>query len=119
MKQKPMTKREVQKLIRQISKATGDEKYGEQFMNLLSAMRGPDFADPKLEIKRSTTTIIRNRLGWQCGMMDDDGRSLDNVCLSAGQTPSPHFRDHILWAVRALRTFGFDKYPGQRSGPVF
>lgn len=102
-----MTKREYVKLIKQISKATHDPKYGQNFANLLSAMRGPDNED--FHMKEATTEVIRRKLRWKCGLMRDGAIVDVEGDVRRNYAMYPHFYAHIGHAITALKIFGFDK----------
>lgn len=113
--QRGWTIERYRRLVREISAATQDRRFGTDFASLLSAMRGPDTASGlsleqylriAQEVKAYTTLPIRYALNWRCGGMLPGKPAVDWLA-AAKQFDSPHFTSHISAAVHALKIFGY------------
>ena len=83
-------------------------------INVLCALRGPDFDDKK-DVKSTTTAVIRSKglpltftlsgSFWQsrfCDMWLTINPDAKEVDLGEADTKSAHFVQHIIWAAECL-----------------
>ena len=107
-----MTKRQAQKVIKQLVSAINDKdnKYRCELWYIVSALRGPDTPDTLPDtfiLKQATTEQIRGALGFNNNSQFIVSSFKRTYVPSTLVEADSHFHVHYIMAVDALRTLGF------------